>query len=98
MSNEQLPNDIWKDPQVQEALRDGRHTHDICCLRCPKCDRLGYYNQGSTFSCRFCDLSWYVLSEDEEPIRGRPCMSAEEMVSLADTVTDCTDGYDNHTR
>lgn len=87
----QLPNDIWKDPMVQEALKDGRPASDIYCLRCPTCNRLGYYNEGSHFTCRFCDRSWMVMSEGG-------AMSAEEAVSLADTVTETTEGYDNQTQ
>lgn len=93
-----LPNDIWKDVNVVAALRDGRRLEDIACLRCPKCACLGYYNQGSHFSCRFCDLTWYVLGEDEMPPRGSHYMRADEMVSLADTVTETTAGYHNQTQ
>lgn len=81
-----LPRDIWKDPGVKERLKEGRQAFDIQCLRCPECNNLGYYNQGSSFSCRFCDLTFRV---DVDMI--------DDMVSLADTVTETTDGYDNHT-
>lgn len=93
-----LPNDIWKDPCVKEALKAGRPAHDIDCLRCPKCNRLGYYNDGSHFSCRFCDLTWYVLSDGEKPPRGSRFMRADDLVTLADTVTETTSGYHNQTQ
>jgi hypothetical protein len=83
----ELPRDIWKDPYVKEALKSGRQTFDVQCLRCPECNDLGYYNEGSSFSCRFCDRTFRV---DEE-------MIADSMVSLADTVTEATDGYHNQT-
>jgi len=82
----ELPRDIWKDPAVREALKE-RPAFDIACLRCPKCHELGYYNEGSSFTCRFCDETIRV---DEE--------LAQEFVLLADTVTDTTDGYNNETK
>ncbi len=81
---DKLINDIWKDPSVKEALRDGRSACDIMVLDCPKCGRWGYYNQGSHFWCRFCDQG-FEHTEDWDPI------------SLDDTVTATTDGYDNMT-
>lgn len=83
---EQPINDIWKDPMVKEALKDGRNADDIWVIRCPTCNRYGYYNQGSHFSCRFCKESWRIDVE-----------TFEEPVTLADTVTKVTDGYDNQT-
>lgn len=82
-------NDIWKDPNVSEALKDGRSADDIMVIRCPECNRLGYYNQGQVFSCRFGCGSWYcneLFLERNEP------------VTLADTVTEVTDGYDNESK
>lgn len=90
-------NDIWKDPQVQEALKNGRGADDIAVLSCPKCNRWGYYNEGSHFSCRFCDRSWYVCSEDQVPRPGLDMTLDDGHTTLADTVTETTDGYDNHT-
>jgi hypothetical protein len=95
MTPEVLPNDIWKDPMVMEALKDGRDPSDIMCLRCPDCARLGYYNQGSHFSCRFCDKLFYVLSEGESG--EGPCVQSDEAVTLADTVTETTEEYHNRT-
>ena len=91
-------NDIWKDPQVQEALKDGRSADDIAVLACPECGCWGYYNEGSHFSCRFCDKSWHCLTEDEPPHEGIPCMYVDSHTSLADTVTETTDGYHNETQ
>lgn len=79
-------NDIWKDAMVMEALKDGRRVDDIRVLDCPKCSRWGYWNEGSHFSCRFCKRTWYVTSE-----------MADDSITLADTVTVTTDGYDNET-
>lgn len=86
-------NDIWKDPRVKEALKNGRLPDDIAVISCPKCNKWGYYNEGSHFSCRFCDKSFSVLNEDEEPTEGVP----DSHTSLADTVTVTTEGYDNET-
>lgn len=83
----ELPRDIWKDPYVKQALKEGRPAWDIAVMRCPKCGQFGYYNEGSSFSCRFCDDTYHV---DDE--------LSDEVVTLADTVTEITDGYHNQTR
>lgn len=93
----ELPRDIWKDPSVKEALKGGRAASDIAVIACPECNQYGYYNEGTTFSCRFCDLTFYVLSEDEEA-EGRRTVSADEVIRLDDTITNPTDGYNNQTR
>lgn len=80
--------DIWKDPMVQEALKDGRSADDIQVIACPKCGEWSYWNEGSHFSCRFCNQTWYVYGPDNDHF---------ENVSLSDTVTVTTDGYDNQT-
>ena len=90
-------NDIWKDPHVKAALKEGRPAEDIAVLSCPKCGRWGYYNQGSGFWCRFCKEGFYVCTEDEEPPVGRQYLYIDGFMSLADTVTFTTDGYDNWT-
>lgn len=77
--------DVWKDPQCIEALKD-RPATDIAVLECPKCGRLGYYNQGSHFSCRFCNATWHVCTEDEKPPLDRPYMIIDGHMTLADTV------------
>jgi len=92
-----LPNDIWKDPNVKAALKSGRSTDDIMVIACPKCSRYGYYNQGSTFWCRFCKEGWYCCSEDEAPPLDRQYLYLDP-ITLADTVTDTTEGYYNETR
>ena len=91
-------NDIWKDPMVTEALKEGRPADDIAVLACPECNRWGYYNEGSHFSCRFCDKSWYVITEDEEDRPGIPTLTLDGHTTLADTVTETTDGYHNETQ
>lgn len=98
MPRSELPRDIWKDPQVKGALKDGRQTWDIAVCRCPECRQLGYYNEGSSFSCRFCDLTYLVIDPEDMP-RPEGCrtVSTEEVCRLDDTVTECTDGYHNKT-
>ncbi len=91
-------NDIWKDPQVKGALKEGRPADDIAVIVCPECNRYGYYNQGSHFSCRFCKKSWYVCTEDEEPPEDRAYIYLDGITSLTDTITDTTEGYNNETR
>lgn len=89
-------NDIWKDPGVKAALKDGRPADNIAVLSCPKCGRWGYYNEGSGFWCRFCKRGWQCCTEDEEA-PDRPYLRLEGFTSLADTVTVPTEGYDNET-
>lgn len=97
---QELPNDIWKDPGVKGALRSGRTPDDIMVLNCPACGRFGYYNQGSTFWCRFCEQGWVCCSEGEEPPVDRQYLflDMDPPVTLADTLTDTTEGYHNETR
>lgn len=90
-------NDIWKDPSVKAALKDGRLPNDIAVLSCPKCSRWGYYNQGSHFWCRFCKEGWHCLAEGEEPPPYGQYMYLDGFTSLDDTLTVTTDGYDNET-
>lgn len=92
-----LVNDIWKDPNVKAALKEGRSADDIAVLECPKCGRWGYYNQGSHFWCRFCKQGWYCCSEGEEPPSDRQCLFLDGFTTLADTTTITTEGYDNQT-
>lgn len=82
-----LPHDIWKDPMVQQALKDGRSANDIQVIGCPKCHEYGYWNEGSHFSCRFCNKTWFIYTSEDF-----------ESMSLADTVTETTDGYHNQTK
>lgn len=83
-----LPHDIWKDPMVQDALKEGRSADDIQVIDCPMCHEYGYWNEGSHFSCRFCKKTWYVYGPDNDHF---------ESISLAETATITTDGYDNQT-
>lgn len=96
MPNEPV-NDIWKDPNVKAALKDGRPAEDIAVLSCPRCGRWGYYNQGSHFWCRFCKQGWHCCTEGEEPPCDRQYLYLDGFTSLADTVTVTTEGYDNMT-
>ena len=93
-----LPHDIWKDPNVKAALKQGRLADDIAVLACPRCGEYGYYNEGSHFSCRFCNMTWYCCSEGEDPPDDRLYIFLDGTITLADTVTECTDGYDNRTQ
>jgi hypothetical protein len=98
--DQEIPNDIWRDPGVKAALKSGRSAIDIMVLACPACARFGYYNQGSSFWCRFCQRGWQCLSEGEES-DGGDCLYLDGMdspMTLADTETDTTDGYYNETR
>lgn len=97
VTRDELPRDIWKDPAVKEALREGRSANDIVVLRCPDCNQYGYYNEGSGFSCRFCDLTFLVMTEGEIPPQGYRTVMSEDAVRLDDTLTECTEGYDNRT-
>jgi hypothetical protein len=78
--------DIWKDPDVRAALKEGRSAEDIAVLACPKCGKFGYYNQGSHFYCRACKQGWYCCSEGEEPPADRQYLVLDGFLSLADTV------------
>lgn len=78
--------DIWKDPRVVDALKDGRSADDIMVLDCPKCGRFGYYNEGSHFTCLFCERDYYVLSEGECVSKGVPSVQADSAVRLSDTL------------
>ena len=90
-------NDIWKDSHVKAALKDGRTADDIMVLDCPKCGKWGYWNEGSHFTCRFCKVSFYCCSDDYHGPMGVQKVFTENAVTLADTVTVPTDGYDNET-
>jgi hypothetical protein len=90
--------DIWKDPEIKRALKSGRSPDDIAVLACPMCGHYGYYNEGSHFYCRHCRVEFYCSGEDEVPRGWRPCVQANEAITLADTITDVTDGYENETR
>jgi len=79
----------WDDPLVKSALKAGRDPSDIWLLDCPECDRASYYNQGSHFTCRFCDLGWHCITEDElgdddANAPHRRCIVLGEEYTLAD--------------
>jgi hypothetical protein len=71
---------IEDDETIREALKE-RHADDVYLLDCPYCGVPSYYNQGSHFTCRLCDRTMYVSSDDEEP---RKAPLAEDAYSLAD--------------
>jgi hypothetical protein len=77
--------DIWKTPEVKAALQS-RPADDIAVLACPRCGEWGYYNEGSHFSCRFCERTWYVCSEDEEAPDDRAYMRLDGHTCLTDTL------------
>lgn len=71
---------------VQEALKE-RSADDIFVMACPDCGKWSYYNQGSHFSCRFCERGFYVLGDDESAEdKAVPCIHAENACTLADTI------------
>lgn len=76
--------DIWKSRSVVEALKT-RPADDIWVMDCPRCGVTSYYNQGSHFSCRGCNRTFYALSEGEES-DGRPTVNCDDARTLADTV------------
>lgn len=53
--------DAYEDPNVKEALqqRDAQHIALICCQQCAN---YSYYNEGSHFTCSWCD--WSASGED----------------------------------
>jgi hypothetical protein len=57
-------NEIWDDPMVKEALRSGRRAGDIQIHICPDCNCYGYYNEGSTFYCRHCEILYSTSNVD----------------------------------
>lgn len=46
----------WDDPNVKEALKE-RPASDITLICCNRCGNLGYYNEGSHFTCSACNWS-----------------------------------------
>lgn len=81
------PEDIWQDAMIKEVLKE-RPADDIAVLNCPQCGGLSYYNEGSHFSCRFCEKTFYVLSEDEAVTDEThvPWFRPSEVLRLADCV------------
>ena len=47
----------WDDPNVKQALAEGRSPMDVALLCCTNCGNYGYYSQGSHFTCSVCDHS-----------------------------------------
>jgi len=80
---------------VKAALKEGRSAYDIAVLRCPKCGRWGYYNEGSHFYCRFCKQGFYCCGPEEDVPATRPYLFFDGRTTLADTVTETSDDYEN---
>ena len=90
MSGERL--NVWKDPNVLAAMKAGRHLDDIAVLSCPRCGQFSYYNQGSWFTCRHCECSWYIIGEDEEPPLDASYMRVDWCTTMQDVLdAECSD-------
>jgi hypothetical protein len=77
--------DVWLDPRVKDALAQGRAADDICIMECPSCQQLGYYNQGSHFTCLECNVTFNCVSEhnSEDDVAG-PLVYIENAHFLGD--------------
>lgn len=85
------PMTIWDDPRVQAALQE-RPANDIAILECPTCRTLGYYNQGSHFTCLPCDVTYYCCGETEDaPIDGQPYLILDQVMQLSDVIMETPD-------
>lgn len=74
----------WDDPCVKDALSDGRAPSDIMLLDCPNCGEANYYNEGSHYSCRFCDRDYACISSDEDPPADRDYIVLGDEYALSD--------------
>ena len=78
---------IYENPGVKAALKSGRQPDDIAILACPGCGELGYYNQGSWFSCVSCKRSYHVVTQDEaddDDYGATRTLVLDECMTLAD--------------
>lgn len=66
----------WEDPNVKMALKQ-RDASDIALICCGRCHNYGYYNQGSHFTCSWCE--WFVGGEELDAI-----IDNGEVISLSD--------------
>ena len=91
MSGERLP--IWDDEDVIEAMRNGRPLDDICVLNCPQCGRINYYNQGSSYYGKACDVGFYAAYSDELPLEdGVRYVIIDEVLTMDDVLdAECAD-------
>jgi hypothetical protein len=48
--------DPYNDSNVQEALK-GRSSEEVSLACCRECGQYSYYNDGSHFTCHWCDWS-----------------------------------------
>jgi hypothetical protein len=53
--------DAWSDPNVKAALKT-RRAADIYLMCCSQCGNYSYYNEGSHFTCSWCEH--YVRGEE----------------------------------
>src|ERR1041385_6005446 len=81
------PMQVWSDPRVNEAFKDGRGPDDISVLRCPACLAYSYYNDGSHFTCHRCDAGYTCITEDEEPPVDRPYIILDEVLNMDDVIS-----------
>lgn len=72
-----IPANPWEDPNVKQALQDGREPNDIMLCQCLKCHGYSYYNQGSHFTCYWCNWSVSGRRLDSLLVDGE-CLSLEE--------------------
>jgi ribosomal protein L37E len=54
------------DPNVVEALRQGRDANDIMVITCSDCGWVSYYNEGSHCGCRHCGRDLMPKIENDE--------------------------------
>jgi hypothetical protein len=71
--------DAWEDPNVKEALKQ-RGSQDIYLICCEQCHNYCYYNEGSHFSCQWCDWSTSAIDE---------LIAAGEVITLDDYAEMC---------
>jgi hypothetical protein len=72
--------DAWEDPNVKEALkqRDSGHIYLLCCGRC---HNYSYYNEGSHFTCQWCD--WSVGGDDlDELLENGEAITLDEYTEM----------------
>ncbi len=50
----------YDDPNVKDALAEGRPASDIWLIQCQACGTYGYYNQGSHFNCSADGCDFYA--------------------------------------
>lgn len=66
----------WKDPNVIEAIKS-RPTQEISLIQCHNCLAHSYYNDGSHFTCQWCQ--WTAEGDELDEM-----IDQGEVVSLDD--------------